>query len=76
MKIAARAIAGSLILVGAVAISAQNPAPAPIAKIAALDEIKNQADLDKAAGQLKHDQAQAERHWQAMENLFGSALGS
>ena len=52
MKIAVTVLAGSLSLFGVGAVHAQNPAPGAAAKVAGLDEIKNQADLDKAITEL------------------------
>ena len=64
MKIAATFLAGAIILLGAAALPAQDavPAPASSAKVAGLDEIKNQADLDKAITELDRQLFDAYNH--------------
>jgi Domain of unknown function (DUF4440) len=52
MKMAATLLAGGLILLSAGSVSAQTSTPTPDTKVASLDEIKNQADLDKAITEL------------------------
>ena len=52
MKLAVTLCASGSILLGAASPHAQIPAPTPAAKVAALDEIKNQADLDRTITEL------------------------
>jgi len=52
MKIATLPWMGTLLLLSAVSLPAQAPAQTPDAKVASLDEIKNQAELDKAIIEL------------------------
>jgi hypothetical protein len=62
MKIAATLFAGAFLLLGAEALSAQDSTPAPATKVASLDEIKNQADLDKAITELDRQLFDAYNH--------------
>jgi len=62
MKIAATLFAGVLMVLGAAALPAQDPVPAPATKVASLDEIKNQADLDKAITELDRQLFEAYNH--------------
>ena len=52
MKLATLPCLGTLLLLSAVSLPAQAPARTPDAKVASLDEITNQAELDKAIMEL------------------------